>query len=447
MSKVSTPIVDFLRKYDDSHNIRLHMPGHKGKGALGVEKWDITEISGADFLYGAEGIIAESEKNLAEIFGTKASFYSTEGSSLCIRAMLHAALKVCPFKGRKKIVAAKNVHKTYIYSAALLDFDTVWLTGKSKDLYSCSVDKDELDKALCENEGVCAVYITSPDYLGNVADVQEIAQVCKKHNTPLIVDNAHGAYLKFIKPSMHPVDMGADICCDSAHKTLPVLTGGAYLHVAKDSKYGFESMIKESMSLFASTSPSYLIMASLDNANRVMSEDFEAAVFECANKVDRLRTVLEKASFGVTGDEPLKITLKPKVKGYTGNEIAHVLEQNGVYPEAYDDDNVVFMFSPCNDEADFGRLEEILLALENRTEIKNASPLIPVLRSIMTVRQAMMSMSECVDVTHAEGRILASPSVSCPPAIPIAVCGDLITADAVNCFRYYGVKKIDVIKE
>ena len=317
MSKNATPLWDFVRKYANDSNIRLHMPGHKGNTILGFEKWDLTEIPGADSLYKAEGIIAESERNLSEIFSTRASFYSTEGSSLCIKAMLHLALKANSFGGRKKVVAARNVHKAFIYASALLDFDTVWF-GKSQDLYSCFTDASTLSEILAQNDAsIAAVYITSPDYLGNISDIKSIADICHKFGIPLLVDNAHGAYLKFLEKSLHPIDLGADMCCDSAHKTLPVLTGGAYLHISKSCLHPFEKCAKNALALFGSTSPSYLIMCSMDYANGIMISTFSDRLKIICSKVEDFKSFLISKGFKVISDEPLKLTVKTKCYGYT----------------------------------------------------------------------------------------------------------------------------------
>ena len=238
---MKTPICDFVNTYARSDSIRLHMPGHKGisekESSLPflAEAFDITEIPGADSLYEADGIIRESEKNASLIFGSH-TFYSTEGSSQCIRAMLYLSLIYAKSQGKTTtIAAARNVHKSFISAAAMLDIDINWIysenTSNDNSYLSCTVDADALDKKLSSlKEKPFAFYITSPDYLGNISDVSAISRVCHKHGVLLLVDNAHGAYLKFLSPSQHPIDLGADLCCDSAHKTLPVLTGGAYLH-------------------------------------------------------------------------------------------------------------------------------------------------------------------------------------------------------------------------
>ena len=237
---METPIADFVRRYADSGMIRAHMPGHKGKPLLGCEALDITEIDGADDLFHPEGIIAQSEANATRLFGTVHTYYSTEGSSQCIRAMLCLALQAAPAAGQRPVLlAARNAHKALLYAAALLDFDIQWLWPAPQDagsLCSCPVSAAKLTGALQglaqQGKRPFGVYITSPDYLGGMQDIRALSAVCDTFGMPLLVDNAHGAYLHFLKEgSRHPIQLGADLCCDSAHKTLPVLTGGAYLHL------------------------------------------------------------------------------------------------------------------------------------------------------------------------------------------------------------------------
>ena len=238
------PICHFVQEYAEANALRLHMPGHKGVAFSGPEREDITEICGADSLYSASGIIDESEKICSGLFNSKKTLYSTEGSSQCIKAMVYL-LKYTRKHSRTRILATRNVHKSFLYACALCDCDVDWIYSEEdkSSVCSCKVCSDRVDRIL-ETEEYDGVYITSPDYLGNLADVKGIAEVCHKHDVPLLVDNAHGAYLHFLDEKMHPLDLGADICCDSAHKTLPVLTGGAYLHFSEEMvKTGINSVL------------------------------------------------------------------------------------------------------------------------------------------------------------------------------------------------------------
>ena len=230
---MKTPIIDFVRKYALSSSVRLHMPGHKGVSFFGVEKWDITEITGADVLYSAKGVIKESEMNATSLFDSALTLYSTEGSSLSIRAMLHLVKTYANANGKSaKVIAGRNAHKTFVSASALLDIDVKWLYSTENGVLSCKTHLSTLENAIIE-ENPTAVYVTSPDYLGGVEDVKSIAETCHKHGVILLVDNAHGGYLKFISEGNHPLEQGADLVCDSAHKTLPTLTGAGSLHIGK----------------------------------------------------------------------------------------------------------------------------------------------------------------------------------------------------------------------
>lgn len=229
------------------------MPGHKGRVLHGMENRDITEIKGADYLYESEGIIAESEALTAEVFGAGKTLYSTEGSSLSIKTML-GIIKSCRKNREERMVVAapRNVHKAFIDGCCLLDIDVAWVYPQklSAQLCSSSITALDIRRTIMEFGRIPdAVYITSPDYLGNMADIRSISEVCREMEIPLLVDNAHGAYLKFLEESLHPLDSGADMCVDSAHKTLPVYTGGGYLHISKSAPEEWFYCAKEVMSL------------------------------------------------------------------------------------------------------------------------------------------------------------------------------------------------------
>lgn len=443
---MDTPICDFARRYAQSGALRLHMPGHKGAGPLGPEALDITEIPGADSLYEAGGVIARSEQNASRLFGAP-TFYSAEGSSLCIRAMLALAQRHAASQGRRPLIAAgRNAHKTFLSAAALLDLPVRWLIPARPDAYlSCAIDAVELDAWLrAQDEPPTAVYLTSPDYLGGTADIATLARVCHAHDALLLVDNAHGAYLRFLTPSRHPIDLGADMCCDSAHKTLPVLTGGAYLHIAIPSLAG---QAKDAMALFGSTSPSYLILESLDAANRYLAEGYRERLAAFLPAIRQARDALTAHGYTLCGDEPLKLTLRTKPYGYRGEALARLLADDGIVCEFADPDFLVMMLTPEVGEAGLTRLTRALLAIPCRAAIDEAPPVFHSARRAMGIREAMLSAREVVPIQESEGRVLASASVGCPPAVPIAVCGERIDAHAVACFRYYGIERVAVVKE
>lgn len=437
---MTTPICDFVNRYVGSDALRLHMPGHKGRGPLGVENLDITEIPGADSLYEAGGIIRESEQNASCIFGCP-TYFSTEGSSQCIRAMLHLAMLHAGKQGKApRIAAGRNAHRAFLSAAALLDADIVWLYPERGGSYlSCAVSPAALD-AMLEHDSITAVYITSPDYLGLSADIQSLAEVCHRRGALLLVDCAHGAYLRFLQQSLHPMDLGADMCCASAHKTLPVVTGGAYLHVRSSFE---ERTVKNALALFGSTSPSYLILQSLDAANTALDTCCESfALF--AQQVSELKRCLAERGWQLYGDEPLKLTLCPKPMGYTGTELSALLVQKGLVCEFSDPDNLVMMLTPAIGREGLERISCALSKIPARDPVLEAAPVFAPCEQVMPLRSAMLSCAELVPAALAEGRVLASPCVGCPPAVPIVISGQRISADAVVAFRYYGITHCEV---
>ena len=434
---MDTPICDFVRSYAQSGRMRLHMPGHKGSGPLGFEHLDLTEVAGADSLYEADGIIAASEQNASWLFGCP-TFYSTEGSSQCIRAMVHLAALDARDKGKTPVIAAgRNAHKAFLSAAALTDSQVVWLYPEETDSYlSCRVTAE--DVAALEN--VTAVYLTSPDYLGNMANIAAISKVCRQKGILLLVDNAHGAYLRFLEPSMHPMDLGADLCCDSAHKTLPVLTGGAYLHI-RDAAW--VSMARRALALYGSTSPSYLILQSLDAANRYLADGYMQQLAQFVRQLLLTKQRLRNHGYHLCGNEPMKLTVQAKEFGFTGIQLAALLREQNVECEFADPDYLVLMPAPGTDLA---ALESLLMHIPRQRAITAASPAFCLPEKVLSIREAMFSPARQVAVADSIGCILADASVGCPPAVPIVVCGERIDQAAVDAFRYYGVETVWVCK-
>lgn len=444
---MNTPICDFVRSYAQSSPLRLHMPGHKGRAGLGPEELDITEVEGADVLYHARGIIRESEENASALFGTAATFYSAEGSSLCIRAMLELALLHAGEEGRSPLIlAGRNAHKTFLSAAALLDLEVEWLCPEGGSLLSCPIMAEDLEKVFAGERRPTAVYVTSPDYLGSLLDLKALAEVCHKNGALLLVDNAHGAYLHFLPEPRHPMDLGADLCCDSAHKTLPVLTGGAYLHIARTAPERLREQGETALSLFASTSPSYLILQSLDRANAYLAEGFREKLERFGGEIEKAKEGLSRKGWTLVGKEPLKVTLAPKSVGYLGTELAGLLRREGVEPEFADPDFLVLMLTPELGRESLERLEGILSGLPRRTSLPERPPALPKSQKVLSFRKAMLSPQEELPIEKCLGRILAAPTVSCPPAVPILLCGEEIGPEALECFRYYGIESCSVVK-
>jgi len=291
-----------------------------------------------------------------------------------------------------------------------------------------------------------AVYLTSPDYLGNVADIKGIAEICHRHGILLLVDNAHGAYLKFLPQSRHPADLGADICCDSAHKTLPVLTGGAYLHILQTVAEKLSPLAKNALAMFGSTSPSYIIMQSLDMANKYITDGYKKELEKLCGKVEDIKNILIQKGLQLAGQEPLKITISTKSYGYTGTQLAEMLQQKNIVCEFCDPDFIVFMFTPQITNEQLDCFADALCSIPQKALIAEKPPQFAKTEKLIPIREAAFSLSEEIPVEKAFGKVLAAASVGCPPAVPIVVCGEMIDEKAVECFKYYGIKKCWVVK-
>ena len=485
------PVKKFIEMYKESKKVRLHMPGHKG--AFGYED-DITEVHGADSLYEASGIIAESEKRTAELFGAESTFYSTEGSSQVIKAMCFLAMQrwherngvrtddkdvsVKTGEERPVILATRNAHKSFIYADMLLCFDIKWMYPEREDysLCKCELTPEELDDYIKEivNEnagkvGIAAVYVTSPDYLGNILDIEGLATVAHKYDIPLLVDNAHGAYLKFVKNNndnyskkdLHPITLGTDMCADSAHKTLPVLTGGAYLHVSeksllKNGKDEFEEEVRKALLMFGSTSPSYMIMESLDEAlNRIKTADYlktEKRVAELENKLSSIGYKL------LNDNEPLKIVVDLRGLSISGNELSDKLRKKGIECEYADPDFLVTMWSPFNEyPKDYEKfkdaMSELWDELDCSAEVRAGSSFNGIVIKDYKLPEVKYQPYEVKFLSHKKakvddsliGKVVADTSVSCPPAVSPIVAGEIIDKNILLVLKYYGIIDIEVL--
>lgn len=452
---MDTPIYDFIENYKTSGMSRFHMPGHKGHKFIGCEDADITEIEGADVLSMADGIIAKSQANTSRLFYTGQTLYSAEGSSLCIKAMLMAVLmdaRLNRKQEREYVLAARNIHRSMIDACALIDIDIEFIRHMASDsICSSNILPEDVEKYLenLEKNGKkdypMVVYITSPDYLGNIADIAGIARVCERYFIPLIVDNAHGAYLAFLEESLHPIKLGATMCCDSAHKTLSVLTGGAYLHISEKYKKRYTEFAKKGLALFGSTSPSYLILQSLDLCNRYITQGYKEKLKNCIDTVNEVKRYLKQKEIPVMDTEPLKIVINATKVGYTGFKMGSSMREYGIECEYADFQFVVLMATPENTRLDFERIKKWGGSIPKKSSLK----LSPVCKSEpirkMTIREAVMAPSEVIDIKDSVGRICAEETVSCPPAVPIVVCGEVIGIDEVKLLEMYNIKNVCVV--
>ncbi|MDR0197873.1 MAG: aminotransferase class V-fold PLP-dependent enzyme [Oscillospiraceae bacterium] len=421
-----TPIHDFLVNYAASNAERCHVPGNKGF----PHPFDITEIAGADDLYDPRGVILESERIAAGLFGAARTFYSCSGSTLAIFAMLFSALGS---SGKRRVAAARYSHRSLTDAAVLLGFDIDWVYPR--EFLSCAVSPDEIDAAVTDE--TAAVFVNGTDYYGGMSDIEAIAGVCRRRGVPLLVDNAQGAYRVFT--GRHPIRLGASMCADSAHKTLPALTGAAYLHIADDS---FACRARAGLALFGTSSPSYLVLDSLDLCNAHISGEKKRAeaAFEA---VARLKSRLADARFTLKGADALRVTADANARGYRGARFAFELKSRGVVCEMFDDKYVVLLFSTVTESANTDRVFAAMSDIADKGAFSRpaaaAAPL--KLRAALPPREAFFSPSETVPTARAAGRVCAGILAQNPPCVPLVVPGEVVTRETVELLERHNIRE------
>lgn len=427
---VSTPVHDFLRVYSAQDPVRCHMPGGKRT------PFDITEIDGADSLYEADGIIGESEQNAARLFGAAKTVYSCGGSTLAIQAMLAAAKAENPTKTR--VAASRFCHRSLVSACALLGLEIDWIMPS--DFLSCNITTWEAREKI--NDKTLCLFVQSIDYYGGECDISDLSLLCREKKIPLLVDNAHGAYLVFT--DRHPLKLGADMTADSAHKTLPCITGGAYLHISKNAPLPFSQRAKEFTALFGSSSPSYLILDSLDLCNRHIEEE-KARAAQVFSEIKRLKNSLLTAGYHLRKSDLMRITIDANKYGYSGSELLKLLRLNGVSAEFADSRYTVLLFSTGQNFADFSAVLTAASRIPKRPEIVSEEYEAVIPPVVLSPREAVFSQTEEISAAKAEGRVCSGVSCPCPPCVPIVMPGELFTSQAVKLLRQYGVETVKAV--
>lgn len=438
------PLFNALYNQKLLNRISFHTPGHKNYNEffpLNLLELDFTELPDTDSLFEASSAILKSEKLAAELFGTKRTVFSAGGCTLCIQTMLRL---VSPNGG--KIISGRTIHKSVINTMALLGIEPIWVLPKQDagTHLPGRISSEEIKKELEANSDANAVYITSPDYFGVISDIKAISDECKKFDVPLIVDNAHGAHLIFVKENMHPIKLGASMAACSAHKTLPVLTGGAWLNINDDR---FIDGVKGAMALFGSTSPSYPIMASLDFCRNWLKKEGKASFAKLEERVDKINNLILNMGMDIPKGkcDPVRISFSPLNIGYKGLEIAELLRESGIEPEYANDAFVVLIATPMNTEDDFNKLENFIINLKPKTAIKlkRFNPFLPVIR--LTPRDAIFSQTKTVKIENALGLIAAETLCPCPPGVPIIMPGEKIDEKCIETLLNYSQSFIKVV--
>ena len=410
---------------------RFFVPGHKGV----IYQDDVTELDCTDDLYRSNGTIRDIECAISRLYGSSYSCLSTCGNTLCIQSML----SMCRFSG-EKIVVPRNVHKSSVYSMGLLNIDPIWVdVEKDKN-----VKVDDIKNALCENTDVRGVFVTSPDYFGRIADISSIKSVCV--DVPLLVDNAHGSHLIFF--NMHPIGFGADFCADSAHKTLPVLTGGAWFHVgknyAKRNRCKFEDL-KYSAEIFSTTSPSFLTLKSIEKCAYWMENEGKKEFEILKKKVSSLKKKFGEL-FDKNVDDPIRICFDTQNIGYSCEEFISHLSKFKIKPEFGVGFKTVLIPSPFNEKIDWERLDSFINSLSPKDRIYSEESVDIKHEKKMSIHDAIFSNHERVEIEKCVGKISAQVVFNCPPGVAEIVPGEVISRNDINKMKLMGLKSIMTVR-
>ncbi len=444
MTMEQIPLYAALKRHLAQNRSAFHTPGHSGHLPPFLQnllQFDTTELPDTDSLYEAQGSILQAERRAARVFGAGRTLFSAGGCTLCIQTMLRL---VC---SGKKIIAHRVLHRSAVNAMALLDIQPVWLLpGENAGRgFSGRIVPQDVERLLRQHGDIAAVYLTSPDYFGVISDIAGIARICHGHGVPLLVDNAHGAHLFLTPENLHPLALGADITACSAHKTLPVFTGGAFLNFASDT---YAQQAKQAMALFGSTSPSYPIMASLDLCMQWAQMQGKQAYAHLVRRVDRLKDFARRHGIllpqGLT--DPTRLTLQTAALGVSGVQAAEIFRAYFVEPEYADEVNLVLITTPFHTERDFLRVERAIAALPKKTPFCIDTVLPPLPKVELSVRQAVFAPAEKIPLQDSVGRIAADTACPCPPGVPVVMPGEVITKEIVGFLKKYRFLTVKVVK-
>lgn len=401
---MNTPLYDALTAFADTNPLRLHMPGHKGKGLPGWEhltRLDFTELPPTGNLYEPGGAIGEAEALWAKAAHMKDCLMLTCGSTQGI----HTALTLtCPIGCT--LLADRNCHHSVYHAMALLDLLPVYLMEKTPQ---------GVEKILKNHPVIKTVCITSPDYYGQLYDVTGIAAVCHNAGAKLVVDGAHGAHLSFLGIDHY---QGADLVVCSAHKTLPALGQSALLF--SGGEYTGDDL-RRAAAIHGTSSPSYPILISMDLARAWMESPEGIGCYRAAcRRVEQLR----KKFPALDGDnlDPGRLTLRVK----NGFELERRLQERGIWPEMADSGHVVFIVTGADSMEELDRLEYVLKELAPEGD-ESSCPLPPEPEIVLRPRQALFAPAQVLPLARCEGKISACQIAPYPPGIPVVAPGEVIS--------------------
>ena len=439
-----------LKEYAQKDMCPMHMPGHKRTDLGGSElPWqlDITEIDGFDNLHAAEGILAEGMQLAAQLWGSKRAFYLINGSTGGILAGIAAA--AAP---GSRVLMARGCHKSVYNAVELLGLHTAYLLPPADEAFGVagSITPQMVEQGLNVHQNVQLVILTSPTYEGVISDVAAIAQVCHAHRVPLLVDEAHGAHLGFASAFYGgAVKAGADIVIQSLHKTLPSLTQTALAHVGGNLVDPNE--MARRLAMFETSSPSYLLMGSIHRCLRLVQERGEELFAVWAARLqmldERLRGLRHlrvlchgadslRSHRGFWGFDPSKVVISGRGAGLRGPQLMKMLRARyGIECEMAMGDYVLAMTGLADFEQSIARLCDALLAIDAECSAAQpiAFPAWPGLPpQVVSVAEARCGNAQTVPFAKADGCVMAESLWAYPPGVPLAVPGEMCTAELVR---------------
>lgn len=446
MKNSNTYVAKFLIENADAKYVSFHMPGHKGsnlykKFGYGefLEKLmdcDITEVIGADNLFKAEGIIKEAQDAFAKLYGVKQSYLLVNGTS---GGLIAAIMATVPKGG--KLVMARNCHKSIFNALSIADIRPVYAYPEMIEEYGITgeISSKEIEVLLEENPDASAVILPSPNYYGICSDIESIAKVVHEKGKVLIVDQAHGAHLKFFGGKGYPKaaeECGADIVVNSIHKTLAAFTQSALLNLCSDRIT--KLILEDKLQMIESSSPSYVMMAGLDIARALMEEHGDELItawdenlkyaYDELSKVEGL-SLMKGESFDRT-----KINLDMSALGLNGSELELELLNQGIRCELVTGNILMCMTGIGNSREDFEKLvkatKTIATSNANRRCVLKSCGDIQSYRGLELC--GIPKEKEVIKLKDGAGKICASSIIPYPPGIPIACPGERLTAELVN---------------
>jgi len=439
---MNAPFYEKIKKYaEDGSVIRFHMPGHKGKADLGFDpimKYDVTEVEKTDNLYFPQEALKEAEDLAAKLFGVKRTVFCAGGATLGNQTALS-------FFRKKKVLFERNIHISAFNAAMLLDIKPVFVYNRfdKKTGVVLPIEKEDIEKALKNDCEISAVFLTSPNYYGLCADCEEIKKICEKNGAVLIVDNSHGAHLKFVGDENDPTVKGnhcADIIIDSAHKTLPVLTGGAFIHFNIEVD---REDVSARMLAFGSTSPSFLITSSLDFA-RAWCEENTEKFRKTRKRIDTLKYELENNGITVVST-PIHDPLRLCISTEDAEKIDEELQKRNIIPEMCSGQCIVFMFSPFNSDEEFDILKRTLIELKPKEPKETDDVSFPKTEFVCEPKDAYFGKAIEIAVDDATEKTAARSVIPYPPGVPILFPGERITEETISYLKKHNTNKVKII--